>query len=905
MHAPQLAAPTRASGRLLIAIAVVGALAAAVIAAAPAQAAVDDKYKYYDSYSAGTGIRFEGSAASVQTRLYNLQGQSGAASTSSYSVDFSGTPPTNNNNYTQKAWTELGQGGTPESRGAVEWILKNSYPRVTTTTLRDTLRATQQFSAFPTGYFNESEAIAATQAAIWHFTDGANLDLVNTSPNTARIKLLYQYLVQEASGKPASSSEAPALELQSETDRTSFAVEPGAAFGPFAIDASTTATITVAGPARIVGESGQALTGAQQPGTRFWVQPTADPAADGSAVLRAQTASVTTTFVNIALGAQHVSPYAARETLAVLATSTQAANAELAVAWEIDRNAPDQFDTEGGATIRDYIYYPRAELSPTLERISFTDGTSTETDLVGITGRGSARSADVYSADFASTAVSSVRGPSIPSGTVFHEGDWQASAKLAGNAGQGQVARILQQSYPERSVAQLTEALKGAGLLVPSSGNIKNWEAIAAAQAAIWHFTDGKDLDVTRYADPVAVTASSTDPVTSPENVLGGDAASGWRAGAPGEAYLDFTFPADFEPRSYAVTSLDGGAAANAPTAWRLQRSSDGATYSDVSTGSVSHSFAGGAAETRASGSIPPGASYGAYTTRYRIVFSGAADPAQPVEIGAVSFEGFGVFGTQPNYVYKQYANSTNVVLAYRYLVDDAEANPVGAPTAELELHSDSSSFERGSTTELIGPFTVRGSLTAEVALAEQAGARTLSAQTSARLLTDPTGERSESLVLAAGSEFWIDPGEAESGSLSIVARSTAIDWVTSRALTAASGQPTLTQLGVESKRVEATLSVAFSLAAETSGGGVDEGSGGTGEGTDPEVVDVIGGGDGAKKASGSQAPIGSTQQLARAGFDATGLAWTAIALLTVAAAALLVARRWEPRPIPTGSGRK
>ena len=837
LRRPNLESSRRFS-RASLAAAVTGALALASLAglSTAAQAAVNDTYKYFGSTSAGANVRLTGSTSNFATKLYNLTGQGSATSTSGYSVDFTGTPPTSNNNYTEADWSSLPQASAVANRGPVEWILKNSYPRVTTTTLRATLQAHPDFSSFPSGNFSESEAIAATQAAIWHFTDGKDLDLTNTSVNSARTRLFTQYLIQEASGKSAATGQAPTVEVQSDSGRTSFAVEPSGAFGPFTLASSTTATLTATGPARLVDATGATLTGLQQPGTSFWVLPTAIPAAAGTVTVRAQTSAVTTTVVNAALGKVNVSPFAARENLAVLSTSSRSSQHELALNWEIDQNSPDDFDADGSATTRSYTYYPRGELSPTLERVRFTDGTSTTTDLIGLTGNGSDGSADVYSANFASTAINASQGPVLPQGVTFQEGDWSASPVLAENSGQANVARILQQSYPKLTVAQLTNALKQSGGLSASSGNIKNWEAIAATQAAIWHFTDGKDLDTTRYATPVSATASSQSDAAPADLVLDSNASSAWQAAAPGTASLDFTFPASFEPRSYAVTTREGGAAANTPASWKLQRSANGVTYTDVSTSTVTHTFAGGPAETRVSGNIPPGAIYGSYTTLYRVVFTGAQDPSQPVEIGEVTFEGFGVFGNQPNYDYQQFANTSNVVRAYQYLVADAEANPVPAPAPLVDVQSAQDAFEREALTDLVGPFTYTGTLAAEI---------TLSGQDQARLLTDPgsgAGEDSgdgdgdgaggdagtdpdtevagrsaagaQSLILAPGATFWVDLGDVESGSFELVAQGTAVNWVTARALDGSTETgPTLTQLGVQSIRASDALPIQFSLA--------------------------------------------------------------------------------------------
>ncbi|MBO1901365.1 thioester domain-containing protein [Leucobacter weissii] len=799
------------------------------IAASPAVAAVGDTYRIINPTSnSGTSIRFDGSGSNTVTRLWTLQGQSGAATQSSYSVDFHGTSPTTNNEYTQADWVSdapphgaAALSATAQAnRGRIEWILKNSYPAVGTSSslnaLRDDIRAAG-YTDFPTAsWWQVAEGIAGTQAAIWHLTDGVDLDLANTTPNNDRIKILYRYLLEQSADAVASTPDPPTVEVVSETGRDPFSVEPGASFGPFALESSVNATLSVSGPAVVIDEQGVAVSGPQAPGTRFWLRPTASPAAPGSATVTATTVDVTSTVVNAAFGRQHVSPNAVRETLAVTSTDTQNATHALTASWVLDQSNPGDFDPDGSATEREFVYNQPGEQSATLQNIVFTDGTSTTTDAIGLAGIGTP-GLDAYSADFPGTGANTPLGPNVADQTRFTEKDWNAAAKLADNDGQEEVARILSDAYPNTSLANLTAALKNAGLVAPSAGNIKSWEAYAGAQAAIWHFTDGKDLDTTRYADPVAVTASSTADGFSAERVLNAESASGWRANAAGEATLDFTFPARFEPRSYSVASLDGGAQANTPTGWKLQRSFDGgATYQDVSTSAVTHSFAGGSAETRVSGNIPPGASYGSWTTDLRLVFTGAHDPEQPVEIGAVSFEGFGVFGAQPNESFRQYANNTNVVHLYTHLLARAASHPIPNPEPQTELSGDTL-VQRESGDELIGPFTLAASLAPSDPLSARVTVSGHSA--GAGLVTDPLGTPADFLDLADGQQFYFAPLDGETGDITLTARTTAQSWVTARALDGvrqgAQG-PVLTGLGVQSLSAVDTLELAFGLLGES-----------------------------------------------------------------------------------------
>ena len=91
-----------------------------------------------------------------------------------YSLDFSGIAPHLPSRYQLGNWSAL-----PHVRGRgceaqIGWILRHSFPITTTAELSRQLRA----AGYPLGTANISdhEAIAATQAAIWYFTNGLALD---------------------------------------------------------------------------------------------------------------------------------------------------------------------------------------------------------------------------------------------------------------------------------------------------------------------------------------------------------------------------------------------------------------------------------------------------------------------------------------------------------------------------------------------------------------------------------------------------------------------------------------------------------------------------------------------------------------------------------------------------------
>jgi TQXA domain-containing protein len=91
-----------------------------------------------------------------------------------YSLDFAGVAPTRPSRYRAETWSTVPNVRARAVEAEVDWILRNSYPRLRPAELSRRVRA----AGHPLGSANiaEHEAIAATQAAIWFFTNGLALD---------------------------------------------------------------------------------------------------------------------------------------------------------------------------------------------------------------------------------------------------------------------------------------------------------------------------------------------------------------------------------------------------------------------------------------------------------------------------------------------------------------------------------------------------------------------------------------------------------------------------------------------------------------------------------------------------------------------------------------------------------
>ncbi len=91
-----------------------------------------------------------------------------------YSLDFSAIAPSTPSRYRADSWSAVPHLQARAHEAEVDWILRNSYPTLSTTEISRRLRA----AGYPLGTRNiaDHEAIAGTQAAIWRFTNGLELD---------------------------------------------------------------------------------------------------------------------------------------------------------------------------------------------------------------------------------------------------------------------------------------------------------------------------------------------------------------------------------------------------------------------------------------------------------------------------------------------------------------------------------------------------------------------------------------------------------------------------------------------------------------------------------------------------------------------------------------------------------
>jgi TQXA domain-containing protein len=209
------------------------------------------------SYTTPIGVTFEG-GATAGAALITLSTGDGDALLA-YCIDLN-THTGVGVTYDEGSWT---QANVPDV-AKVTAVLQASFP------VR-TVAEVQQASGITT--LTEPEAIAGTQATIWHYTDLINLDRsVAAQSPTSNIGRLYDYLLA-VSSNPAVEPE-PALSITPATVSGTV----GTPVGPFTLNVSpSSATVTVSNDAGVAFTDGNGNPIVPTTdGQTFWVTPVAD-----------------------------------------------------------------------------------------------------------------------------------------------------------------------------------------------------------------------------------------------------------------------------------------------------------------------------------------------------------------------------------------------------------------------------------------------------------------------------------------------------------------------------------------------------------------------------------------------------------------------------------------------------
>lgn len=215
--------------------AVVGASVALMLSAAlpagadPATGKVDP-----NGYTSGYNINVGGDNTDIKPSLigFTLDGDGGKLQM--YCVEIE-TSIDKKHAMVEKPWDSFPNADSPfhKNRDKINWVLHNGYPVVGTDALTKVL--TDAGVEVNDG-IDKPEAISATQAAVWHFSDGVDLNEEEPVPNAseeinADVMALYEYLTGEANvgigDQPTAALEITPADLSGEA---------GKRVGPFTVN---------------------------------------------------------------------------------------------------------------------------------------------------------------------------------------------------------------------------------------------------------------------------------------------------------------------------------------------------------------------------------------------------------------------------------------------------------------------------------------------------------------------------------------------------------------------------------------------------------------------------------------------------------------------------------------------
>lgn len=242
-----LTTAARPRGRTRMSLAIVAILGLLGLIFAPAAAAATS-VTYNGVFTGGHAVWMNGTQHA--TSVFRLD-VDGGGTLRAYCVDL-GVPINAGDTY------EIQQlGSQVPNPSQVLWILQNSYPVLT---------LAQLSAASGVSPMDTATAVAGTQAALWHYTDGRTLDL---NKNTDGVKALYAYLIGP-DNVGASSQSAPTLSI---TPATTTALS--GRVGPFTINWSGSTPVDLAtNPAFTIFDAasgGSAVTTASD-GDEVWVE---------------------------------------------------------------------------------------------------------------------------------------------------------------------------------------------------------------------------------------------------------------------------------------------------------------------------------------------------------------------------------------------------------------------------------------------------------------------------------------------------------------------------------------------------------------------------------------------------------------------------------------------------------
>ena len=312
--------------------------------------------------------------------------------------------------------------------------------------------------------------------------------------------------------------------------------------------------------------------------------------------------------------------------------------------------------------------------SSTVGRIRFADGTSAHTDLIRLTPN-----VDAYSLDFGGTSPRQL--------SHYREAVWRHAPVRATVLWRMQeITTILVNGHPRVPTAELTRRLRDAGYPI-GTGEVREHEAIAATQAAIWHLTNGLELDTQPLDQPVRVNARIGEhPSARPVLRIADARHAGvldWHTQVPAGESVYLELELDGRPELESFSFVVGARTGRHGVRVHLERSLDGQVWQPVSHSSLQlPATRGRRVHTRlGSGSTLANASAASGRRgyrHYRLAASGPVDRDGLLDLHDVRLELAGG---------SRFRNNERIVHLYQLLLSQASAQiSAGRPAAHARL---------------------------------------------------------------------------------------------------------------------------------------------------------------------------------------------------------------------------
>lgn len=188
--------------------------------------------------------------------------------------------------YRESDWSDFFKDSSTAPK--VNWILRNSYPALTIGELKAALDDVPAFDDDELQQLDAKTAAAGTQAAIWHYTDGAALA---DGQNPEIVVDLYDYLTGDANDGATNEPQVK-LELSAKNGDDHMTARPGKPFGPVTIHTTSSNPVKVSVESttdgvHLVNKAGDEVTKLSD-GQKFYIDVPAD-AKTGEATIKAGT----------------------------------------------------------------------------------------------------------------------------------------------------------------------------------------------------------------------------------------------------------------------------------------------------------------------------------------------------------------------------------------------------------------------------------------------------------------------------------------------------------------------------------------------------------------------------------------------------------------------------------------